>query len=326
MNAIKNTLVLLENYNALIKYHIKAYKEGLSDERRINFDLKNIHDIESFRTNLFYFLEQGECSEDLINLINRLFLLGESNFNLSVNYTEVEKHIYKIYPFAKEMKRLSFGIYDFIGNEVFCNRLWESEKSSLPKMTEFIFKENESMLWQTYYLLQKAVNACLIQEMQEMEHQLMFKSDSDKEKVILQQKEKRAEDIITRLNGFCDKDLPFMYVRKNPIISKNYLFYLLLSDIVKKLSLEEYAKYARFDYSKCEMKDYQWAFGRFALDDSSALQSLSGFVNLVRILTNAIFIKDFTKETENELGTIEQIENWQELDEYLDRKDKELDE
>jgi hypothetical protein len=35
MSTLPNILYLLENFNALIKYHIKAYKEGLPDERKI---------------------------------------------------------------------------------------------------------------------------------------------------------------------------------------------------------------------------------------------------------------------------------------------------
>jgi len=38
METLKNTLLLLEKFNALIRYYIKVDKDGVSGEKKINFN------------------------------------------------------------------------------------------------------------------------------------------------------------------------------------------------------------------------------------------------------------------------------------------------
>jgi hypothetical protein len=269
MTTLLNTLLLLENYNALIKYHIKAYKEGVADERKIDLAFESIPDIDIFKSEVEQILQQGEYSEDFAYLLNRLYLLGQSNSDLFASYSIVEKFIYKEYPFSKGLEQLSFSIYEFIRDEVFCSNLWKDEKVLLAKMTEFQFKNDESILWQTYYLLQNITETYLIQEKQDIEHQLSFKSEPDKEKFIQQQKEIRAEEIISLSNDLCDKNLPFLYTRNNPMLSQNNLFYLLLSEVMNRLPSENYVEYVRLNYRRYRKKSYQWDFASSSLDNYS---------------------------------------------------------
>lgn len=325
MNTLQNTLLLLEKYNALIKYHIKVYKEGILDERKLIFDFESIPDIDIFKSEVEQILQQGEYSEDFVYLLNRLYLLSQSNSDLFASYSAVEKLIYREYPLSKDLEKFSFSVYEFIRDEVFCNKLWNDDKEPLAKMTEFQFKNDESILWQTYYLLQSITEAYLIQKKQDIEHQLFFKSEPDKEKSIQQQKEIRAEEIINLSNDLCDKNLPFLYTRDNPMISQDNLFYLLLSEVMNRLSSENYVEYVQLDYQRYRKKSYQWNFASSSLDNYSELQPLFGFTKLVRILANAMFIRDYTEFAVTEpTKSIEIEENKQELEEYLDRRDKEI--
>lgn len=326
MDTLQNTLLLLENYNALIKYHVKAYKESISDERRLRLVFESITNIDLFKSEVEQVLQQGEYSEDFAYLLNRLYLLSQSNSDLFASYSAVEKLIYKEYPFSRDLEQFSFSVYEFVRDEVFCSTLWDDDKEPLTKMTEFQFKNDESILWQAYYLLQNITEAYLIQEKQDIEHQLSFKSESDKEKFIQQEKEKRAEEIISQSNDLCDKNLPFLYTRDNPMISQDNLFYLLLSEMMNRLSSENYVEYVQLDYRRYRKKSYQWSFASSSLDNYSELQPLSGFTKLVRILANAMFIKDYTMFAISEqTEPIEIEENRQELEEYLDRREKEQD-
>ncbi len=327
MNSLQNILSLLENYNALIKYHIKADKEGLPNERKINFNSDNIPSIEDFQTNIRQTLHQRDYTQDFVYLIYRLYLVCKSNSDLFANHGAVEKQLNKLYPSANILEKLSFGIYEFIRDEIFYTDTEYPEFDNYPlsKMTEFVFKNDEAILWQTYYLLLNVTDAYLIQEKQDIEHQLSFKSEPDKDRFIQQQKESRTEEIINLSNGFCDKNLPFYYIRNNPMISKENLFYLLFSEVMDKFSADEYAKYVEINYSEYQRKNYQWNFASKTLDSYSNLHELSGFNRLVRILVNSLFIKEYTEFIENEV--IEPVEDEndedrKELEDYLDRRDK----
>lgn len=326
MNTLQNTLLLLEKYNALIKYHLKAYKEGILDERKLNLSFESIPDIDIFKSEVEQILQQGEYSKDFSYSLNRLYLLSQSNSDLFANYSAIEKFIYKEYPFSKDLEQFSFSVYEFVRDEVFCSNLWDDDKEPLIKMTEFQFKNDETILWQTFYLLQNITEAYLIQEKQDIEHQLSFKSEPDKDKFIQQQKEIRAEEIISLSNDLCDKNLPFLYTRNNPLISQDNLFYLLLSEVMNRLSPKDYIEYVQLDYRRYRKKNYQWNFASSSLDNYSEFQSLFGFTKLVRILANAMFIKDYTELAVSEPAEpIEVEENRQELEEYLDKREKEQD-
>ena len=313
MTNIQNTLLLLKRYNALIKYHLKAYEEGLFDARKIDLDFENIPDIDAIKSEIKQTLQKRDYSEDFVCLVNRLYLLSQSNSDLFAIHSAIEKHIYKVYPFAKNLERLSFGIYEFIRDDASCGKLRVIglDKSLLSEMVEFQFKNDEAILWQTYYLLQNITDAYLRQEKQDIEHQLSFKSEPDKDKFIQQQKERRAEEIIHLSNGFCDKNLTFMYAQGDPIITQNNLFCFLLSEVMNNLSSEEYAKYVELDYQVYQRKNYQWNFASSSLSSYSALEQLFGFTQLVRILANAMLIKDYMGvEAE---GVIESIEKGEDI-------------
>jgi hypothetical protein len=190
-------------------------------------------------------------------------------------------------------------------------------------MPETVFKNDETILWQAYYLLQDVTEAYLEQEERDVEHQLSFKSEPDKEKFIQQQKENKVEEIINLSNGLCDKNMPFLYIRNNPIITYDNLFYYLLSEVMSLLSTDDYEKYVGLDYPKYLQKKYHWNFSSTTLDNYTDLQQLFGFNRLVRILSNALFIKEHTEETAP--VSVETTENIQKLEDYLDKKDKQND-
>ena len=339
MSTLQNILSILENFNALIKYHIKAYKEGLPNERKINLNFEKIPDIESVREEVLEILRTGSYSSDFVHLINQLYLLSESNSDLIVEGNQEIKQfaneLQKKYPFFNTLDRFSLDIFRLIHIDI-----WNAEDeysrhihykgfddNLFPQLIEFQFKSDNVILWQAYRLLQNITEAYVLQEKQDIEHQLSFKLETDKEKFIQQQKEVRAEKIIDLSNGLCDKNVPFLYTRNNPMIKRNDLVYLLLSEVMTKISAEEYVKYVELDYTKYRHKHFRWNFASTKLESYTELNDLFGFSPLVRILTNTLLIKDYTEEPINEPEEIpEPEENREELEEYLDRRDKELDE
>ena len=326
MDTVKNTLLLLEKYNALIRYYTKADKDRDSGEKKIKFSFGDSVSLDASCGEVRQILQQAEYPRDFVYLINRLFLVCESISDLFAIHGNVERKMYNDYSQARPLERLSFGIYEFIRDEIIESDTGYQEFDGYPisETMEFFFKNDESIIWSAYYLLQNTTEAYLEQEKRDIEHQLSFKSEPDKEKFIQQQKETRVEEIINLSNGFCDKNLPFMYIRNNPIITQNNLFYCLLSEVLESIPTEEYEKYAMFDYPKYLQKKFRWNFACLSLDSFTDLNQLSGFNKLVRILTNASFIKEHT-EAINVESTSEPIENPEELEEYLDRRDKELD-
>lgn len=108
------------------------------------------------------------------------------------------------------------------------------------------------------------------------------------------------------------------------MIEQNDLFYLLLSEVMNKIPSEEYAKYAELDYLRYQHKHFWWNFSGTTLDSYKELSNLFGFCNLVRILTNALFIRDYTEEPVCRSTEVPELEENKE--EYLDHRDKELDE
>lgn len=324
MNAIENILYLLERFNALIKFHIKAYREDVSDERKINIKFANHIDIELFRSEVQLILQQGEYSRDFVCLINRIYLLSESNSDLMIEGNQVIRgfslELQKKYSFFSSLDTFSLKIFQFIHYDIWNARdeydrpiqykLFDSK--FLFQSTEYLHKDDKDILWQTYYLLQDITKAYLIQEKQDVEHQLSFKSEQDKDKFIQQQKGRRAEEIINLSNGFCDKNLPFIYLQHNRGMTKDNLFYLLLSDSMNKMFAGEYIQYVEFDYSKYK-KNFHWNFAVLSLDNYHELECLFGFNRLVRILVNTLFIKDFTtEETITPKTKSKPKENWEE--------------
>jgi hypothetical protein len=236
MNTLQNILYFLENFNALIKYHIKAYKEGIPDERKINLSFENIPDIESVREEVLGILQVGGYSSDFVNLINRLYLLSESNSDLIVEGNQQIKQfaneLQKKYPFFNTLDTFSLDIFRLIHFDIW-NAEDEYERpihykgfddNLSPQLIELQFRSDNVILWQTYYLIQSITDAYLLQEKQDIEHQLSFKPESDKEKFIQQQKEARAGEIIDLSNGLCDKNVPFLYTRNHPMIKSLFKF------------------------------------------------------------------------------------------------------
>ena len=273
MDILKNTLLQLESYNALIRYYIKADKGGVFGEKKINFNLGNSVSLDVFCGKVRQILQQDEYPQGFVHLISKLFFVCESISNLLAIHWNVEKNIYNDYSQAKSLERLSFGIYEFIRDEIIeaDTEYQEFDDYPISAIMESGFKNDEFIIWPAYYLLQSITEAYLEQEKQDIEHQLSFKSEPDKEKFIQQQKETRVEDIINLSNGFCDKNLPFMYIRNNPIITQNNLFYYLLSEVLESIPTEEYEKYAMFDYTKYLQKKFRWNFAGLSLDSFTDL-------------------------------------------------------
>lgn len=94
MNFIQFCIQYIETYNALIKYKIRAYKENVADEVKINLHLTgDLPDIEAFIQEVLQILENKAYPDNFIYSINRLYLLGETNSDSLAEHNLVIKQL-----------------------------------------------------------------------------------------------------------------------------------------------------------------------------------------------------------------------------------------
>lgn len=333
MDTIENIKTRIESYNSLIKYQIKANRENVAGERKINLSIDGmLPDINSLKSEVLHTLRNGDYSDEFIHSINRLYLLSEANSDLLVEYTPAITNLYKDYPISKELDKLSLDIFHFIHFDILQAKdqigrpiIYKGFEDTNDDLPEYRFKDNAYILWNLYYLSLNVSEAYLKQELKDFENLLSYKLEADKELFIEQQKDKRAGNILELSRDFCDRDLPFLYLRSNPLINKTNLVCLILSDVMEKLSIDEYPRYVEFDYSVYTTK-FRWEFEKNSLNDYSDIASLPRFDQLIYLFSNIFFIEKIGKQIKEEQITLisyEPIENMEEMEAYLDKKDLE---
>lgn len=309
MKTIENTIPLLEAYNALIKYKTKAYKENVSDGRRIKLSLsEGLPDIDTFRQETFQMLESGAYPDNFIYLINRLYLLSEANSDLLAEHNPVIKQLYREYPITKELEQLSFGIYEFLRDEVFHaeneygRRIQYSGLEFVrEELPEFTFRNNRHILWSLYYFLPRILEAYSSQEQEDFNSRILYYEEINK--AIVEELNRRADEIIELSKDFCDRNFIFAYLKGELSVKPYYFTGVILSELLESLSLKQYAMYAEFDYSVYSDK-YKWDFGKKSLNRYPELASLPEFKRLVQLLSDVAFILQLSNKESIEVKEV----------------------
>lgn len=306
MNTLQNILFLLENYNALIKYHIKVYKEDMSGKRKItiHFFDNGVPDLKYFKSEILEILHGKEYSQDFVILVNRLYLIAESNSDLLAIHNSVIRQLYTNYPFAKELEQLSFGIFKFIHSEIF-NARDEYERpvtyvgfdDVLNDILEYRFKNDPDFLWEPYRLLTSIADALLQQKLKDLSNTKVFLPDADICQYIEEQKSKCAGQIMLLSESLCDRNFIFKYLQTHDEpIGKNYLTGCILSDMLSRLDSGQFMQYVEFDYSEYPVK-FDWQFGKRTLKDYLRLTTLPDFERLTNLLSDTLFLKELVGMT-----------------------------
>ncbi len=334
MSYILETYYWIELLNRLIKFELKINQKNFAGEKKINFT-GTLPRFDNFQTEIERVLSVDDYSDDFVNLINRLYFIAESNSDLLAESAGILKTLNNKYPYNQELEKLSFDVYEFIRDCIFSpeddefdNDCFFFDGSGLLKdnMPEYLFRNNKYILFPVYHVLHFAATAYSQQLQSDFENQLSFKQEKDIENFKQLQREKLSEDIISLSTGFCDREIPFFFVRNNPFTNQIYLFAYLLSDVLEKLSVEDYAKYVEFNYQAYPDK-FRWEFNRLSISEYADINELQGFERLIKILSYTLFLKTLcdTDETKEQEIYPEPNENREELEEYLDRRDKEQD-
>lgn len=290
MNIFRNILFLLEIYNTLIKYHIKADSENQSGERRIDIHLDNLPDLAVFRADILQKLEGRDYDENFINEINRLYQLSQSNSDLVALNSFIVQQLYKNCPATKELEQLSFGIFEFINNEIFeaCDEYerpviykgFEDIRTGIP---EYWFKDDNSILWNTCYLLNNLVDASVKQKRIDINNQKEFLAQEDIPPYIREQQRNLIEEITSLSQDFCDRNFVFSCLQGKKQVEKEFLTGYILSDVLSILKAADYAQYIELDYSQYPA-NYNWQFEKKSLKDYPELFALPHFKSLVSLL------------------------------------------
>lgn len=310
MDIYLHTLGNLITYNTLLKHQIKAEEENLLVERITN--LEHLPDSIIFKTQVLQIINNKNYDEDFIHIINRLCQLSQSNSDLVALNSPILKQLYKKYPITKELEQFSFGIFEFIHNDIFEARdeyerpiTYKGFEDIQTNIPEYWFKDNPYILWNTYYLLNNIVNAQVRQKLIDIDNQKDFMSKENIGEYLQKQKANLIEQITSLSQDFCDRNFIFSYLRNNNKNEKEYLTGYVLSDILSSLNPSEYSKYIELDYTKYPT-NHDWQFEKKSLKDYSELIVLSNFDRLVNLLTNILLVKEL--ETDNKKGneTIEE--------------------
>lgn len=297
MNFIQLSVQYVKTYNALIKYKVRAYEENVTDERRINLWLtEEIPDIEVFKQEVLQILISKAIPDNFIYLINRLYLLCETNSDLLSEHNPIIRQLYREYPITKELEQLSFGIYEFLRDDVFhaeneyCRSIrypvLEIVREELP---EFVFRNNKQILWSLYYFLPNIIKAYFSQEQEDFNNRILYYGQEDAGKAITDERNKRTDQIIELSKGFCDRNFIFAYLKGKLSVNPDYFIGVILSELLESLPLEQYAQYTEFDYS-VYLEKQDWNFGKMSLNEYADLASLPEFERLIQLLSNVAFV------------------------------------
>ena len=303
MNTIKNTIYWIEKYNRIIKCQLKENKSNDTDEKKTNLDINIVlPDFDLFKSRVQQILESDTYPTDFVYSINWLYCLSDENSDLLSLSSVVEKNLYKKYPLTKELERLSMSVLEFIRDDIFeaedkygRSIVYKNLDWTKNKISEYLFKNDHTILWSLYHFLQPIVDAHCAQELVDFKHQLSFKSKSDAPAFIQQQKDKRVEQIMELSRDFCNRDLPFLFIQNHHLIDRANLTCNILSDVLERLSVADYTKYVEFDYSTYP-KNFRWEFSKKSINDYTDLVNLPQFSRMLYLLSNTLFVKELEYE------------------------------
>ncbi|MFV0419080.1 MAG: hypothetical protein ACK5KT_10165 [Dysgonomonas sp.] len=297
MTTLQHLLPLLESYNSLLKYHIKAESENLSGEKRIDIHLENLPDLAAFREDILQKLESQDYNEDFVRIVNQLYQLSQTNSDLVATHSPAFKQLCKEYPFATGLETLSFGIYQFIRDEIFEAKneydrpiVYKGFEDRLTSIAEYRFNENPYILWQTYYFIPSVLNPYLKQRLKDIKNQLSLIPETKTHSFLQEQKEIHLKKVTNLSTRFCDRNFVFDYLKENVLIDREYIIGSILSDMLENLNAEEYAQYIKFDYPAYTR--FQWEFEMKDLSDYQKLEALSRFDHLIRLLNSIFLLKE----------------------------------
>jgi hypothetical protein len=296
----------IERFNRLIKLQLKIDSGDSIGETKINFT-SELPDFEAFKSEIKTILKAGRYSDDFINLLNRLYFISESNSDLLIG-NSVLKTLTKEYPIVGDLEKLSFAVYEFIRNFIFFpdNEIvddgfsFDGSEWLKEDVPEYLFKDGKYILWSLYYLIHSLTEDYLTQELKDSKNQLDFIERENVTNFINQEQKNRLAQITISSKDLCDRNLPFLFLKDNPIINKANLFYLIISDMLEKLPIEDYSQYVEFEYAKYNA-NFRWHFEKKSPEDYKDLSGLPKFNCLVQLLCNILYVKAI----ENEKTTIQ---------------------
>ncbi|MDR3057887.1 MAG: hypothetical protein LBU84_07085 [Prevotella sp.] len=259
MDTIKDTLYYIEQYNSLIRYQLKSNKETCAGERKIHLSLESaLPDFDQLKSEIQHNLSRGEAyPEDFICSINRLLFLSEANSDLLVEYNPIIKQLYNEYPITKQLEELSFNTYQFIRDEVFKNRdeferpiIYKGFEDVMTNLPEYYFKDNNYILWRLYHFIPVIITPYTNQLLRDFNNRKRIVSENETGKLTQQYKTEYISKAIELSIDFCDRNFVSDYLLGKPSIDKRHITGYILSDMLEKLNLSDYARYFEFNYSK----------------------------------------------------------------------------
>lgn len=304
MDTIKETLYYVEQYNSLIKYQLKSNKEACAGERKIHLSLEStLPDFDQLKSEIQHNLSRRElCPEDFVCSINRLLFLSEANSDLLVEYNPVIRQLYNEYPITKQLEELSFNTYQFIRDEVFKNRdeferpvIYKGFEDVMTNLPEYYFKDNNYILWRLYHFIPVVTTPYTKQLLRDFNNRKRIVSENETGKLTQQYKAEYINKAIELSTDFCDRNFVSDYLLGKPSIDKRHITGYILSDMLEKLNLSDYARYIEFNYSKYS-STYDWKFEKNSINDYTDLTALPQFEHLILLLSSIFFVRELDKE------------------------------
>ncbi|MDR2955115.1 MAG: hypothetical protein LBV43_08545 [Prevotella sp.] len=260
-------------------------------------------------------MDRQDYSDNFVNQLNRLYQLSQSNSDLIALHNDAYKKLYTDYPITKELERLSSTLFDFLYNEVFETidefeepinyKGFEDIQTNIP---EYWFKNDISILWDTYYLLKNIADAQVKQHVIDIDNRKELLPQEVTIQYIREQKKNLIEQITSLSRELCDRNFVFSYLQGNEQIEKEYLIGYILSELLEKVNSDEYAQYIELDYSKYPM-NYNWQLEKKSLKNYPDLSALPHFVHLVNLLAGIFLVKELENYCNEEIIVKEEINN-----------------
>lgn len=310
MDIIKNTKCRILEYNILIKYHIKADKGGISSEKKMGSALTSPPVLDMFKTEVTQKLKARDYSDNFIKAINQLYQLSQTNSDLVATHGYVIRQLHKDYPLAKELEQFSFEIYEFIRNDIFKATtpydipiIYKGFEDILTNIPEYRFCDNPYILWETYYFVLPVVDSYLKQQIKDLRNQTQLLPEDKIQSFRQEQKDLHLKQVTELINGFCDRNFVFEYLKGNLLIDKEYIIGSVLCDMFENINQEEYARYIEFNYSAYTHSF--WEFEKKALSGYKELASLPKFEDLIVLLNHIFLTRELGKPDVEDLLAVE---------------------
>lgn len=325
MDTIKDTLYYIDQYNSLIKYQLKSNKEDCVGERKIHLSLEStLPDFDQLKSEVQHNLSRGEAYlEDFVCSINRLLFLSEANSDLLVEYNPVIRQLYNEYPITKQLEELSFNTYQFIRDEVFKNRdeferpiVYKGFEDVMTNLPEYYFKDNNYILWRLYHFIPFIATPYTKQLLRDFNNRKRIVSENETVKLTQQYKAEYINKAIELSIDFCDRNFVSDYLLGKPSIDKRHIIGYILSDMLEKLNLSDYARYFEFNYSKYS-PTYDWKFEKNSINDYTDLTALPQFEHLILLLSSIFFVRELDKEERSIVETEAEISSEPDTEETI---------